>query len=103
VAEPISRPPSTLPHVVQVPLNNIGLKTHKIELVHWTNGADPVRLIEDPEHPMYKKDTLKNFVPDEIVVKVGEQLALRDQGSLHHHFSRCCWTFSHRRATMFWI
>jgi hypothetical protein len=69
-----------------VPLNNVGLKTRKINLVHWTNGADPVRLIEDPEHPMYKDDTLKNFVPNEVIVKAGENLALRGSRQLAPSF-----------------
>jgi hypothetical protein len=69
-----------------VPLNNVGLKTCKIDLVHWTNGADPVHLIEDPEHLMYKDNTLKNFVPNEVVVKVGEQLALRGSRQLAPSF-----------------
>jgi hypothetical protein len=65
-----------------VPLNNFGLKTRKIDLVHWINRADLVRLIKIPEHPMYKDDTLKNFVPDEVVVKAGENLALRGSRQL---------------------
>jgi hypothetical protein len=45
-----------------------------------------MRLIEDPEHPMYKDDTLKNFVPDEVVVKAGENLALRGSRQLAPSF-----------------
>jgi hypothetical protein len=44
-----------------VPLNNTGLKTSKINLIHWTNIADPVHMIEDSQHPMYKDDTLKTL------------------------------------------
>jgi hypothetical protein len=67
-------------------LNNVGLKTRKIDLVHWTNSADPMHLIEDPEHPMYKDDALKNFVPDEVVVKAGENLALKGSRQLAPSF-----------------
>jgi hypothetical protein len=69
-----------------VPLNNVGLKTRRIDLVHWTNGVDLVRVIKDLEHPMYKDDTLKNFVPEELVVKAGEQLALRGSRQLAPSF-----------------
>jgi hypothetical protein len=43
-------------------------------------------MIEDLQHPMYKDDTLKSFVPNEVLVKAGEQVVLRGSRQLAPSF-----------------